>query len=95
MKTWLLLAAIVGLCQFVFAQNVQITQNSYQKVAISFETGALSVSDISLPEGDFTVISLPGYGNIYSPGMPQLPQLAKLLQIPVCDSVVATVTNVQ
>ena len=95
MKKWLLWAAIVGLCQFVFAQNVQITQNSYQKVAISFETGALSVSDISLPEGDFTVISLPGYGNTYSPGMPQLPQLAKLLQIPVCDSVVATVTNVQ
>ena len=95
MKKCLLWLVAVAVCQFAVAQNIQINQNSYQKVSISFETGSLSVSDISVPEGDFSVISLPDYGFSYSPGTPQLPQLAKMLQIPVCESVVATVTNAQ
>ena len=95
MKKCLLWLVAVAVCQFAVAQNIRINQNSYQKVTVSFETGELSVSDVSVPEGDFSLISLPGYGNTYAPGMPQLPQLAKMLQIPVCDSVVATVTNAQ
>jgi len=95
MKKMLLWVAFLGFCQFVLAQNIQITQNSYQKVAVSFETGELFVEDITLPEGVFSMISLPGYGSSYAPGTPDLPQLTKLMQIPVCDSVVATVVNAQ
>ena len=91
----LLWVALLGFCQFVLAQNIQITQNSYQKVAVSFETGELSVEDITLPQGTFSMISLPGYGFSYAPGTPEVPQLTKLMQIPVCDSVVATVINAQ
>ena len=91
----LLWVALLGFCQFVLAQNIQITQNSYQKVAVSFETGELSVEDITLPQGTFSMISLPGYGSSYNPGTPEVPQLTKLMQIPVCDSVVATVINAQ
>ncbi len=82
-------------CPFVWAQSFQISQNSYQKVSISFTTGALSVDHISVPEGDFTAISLPDYGYSYVPGAPQLPQLCKLLQVPVCESIVATVVDAQ
>ncbi len=95
MKKLFLLVAFLGICQWIFAQNVQITQNSYQKVAVSFTTGDLEVVDISVPQGDFSVISFPGYGVSYNPGLPQLPQLVKMLQVPVCDSVVATVINAQ
>lgn len=95
MKKLLLFVAVLGFCQMVFAQSYQITQNSYQKVSVSFQTGELSVEDVSLPQGDFSMISMEGYGSSYAPGLPQLPQLTKLLQIPVCDSVVATVTNAQ
>ena len=95
MKKMLLWVALLGFCQFVLAQNIQITQNSYQEVAVSFETGELSVEDITLPEGTFSMISLPGYGSSYAPGTPEVPQLTKLMQIPVCDSVVVTVLNAQ
>ena len=83
----------MAVCPFVWAQSFQISQNSYQKVSISFTTGALSVENVSVPEGDFSTISLPDYGSSYVPGAPQLPQLCKLLQVPICDSIVATVVN--
>ena len=95
MKKLLLWMVFLTLCPFVWAQSFQITQNSYQKVSISFTTGALSVENVSMPEGDFSAIALPDYGSSYVVGAPQLPQLCKLLQIPVCDSVVATVLNAQ
>lgn len=95
MKKLFLWMAFLGLSQLILAQNVQISQNSYQKVAVSFTTGDLEVEDVDVPQGVFSMISLPGYTSSYNPGMPQLPQLTKLLQIPVCDSVIATVTNAQ
>lgn len=95
MKKLLLCLAFVSLFGLVFAQNFQIAQNSYQKVSVSFTTENLSVEDLSIPEGDFSVISLPGYGVSYNPGLPQLPQLTKLIEIPVCDSVAVTVLNAQ
>ncbi len=95
MKKFLLWMVFLTVCPFVWAQSFQISQNSYQKVSISFTTGALSVDHISVPEGDFTAISLPDYGYSYVPGAPQLPQLCKLLQVPVCESIVATVVDAQ
>ena len=95
MKKLLLWMVFLAICPFVGAQSFQISQNSYQKVSISFTTGSLSVENVSVPEGDFSAISLPDYGSSYVPGAPQLPQMCKLLQIPVCESVVATVTNAQ
>ena len=95
MKKLLLWVVLLGFCQFILAQNIQITQNSYQKVAVSFETGELSVEDITVPAGTFSMISLSGYGSSYNPGTPELPQLTKLMQIPVCDSVVVTMVNAQ
>ena len=95
MKKLLLWLAFWAFCPFVWAQSFQISQNSYQKVSISFTTGALSVENVSVPEGDFSAIALPDYGSSYVPGAPQLPQFCKLLQVPVCDSVVATVVNAQ
>ena len=82
-------------CSTVFAQQVEITQNTYQKVSVSFTPGSLTVMDISVPEGVFSLISMPDYGVSYNPGAPQLPQLSKMLQIPVCDSVIATVVDAQ
>ncbi len=95
MKKIVVWIALLGICQSVWAQNLHITQNSYQKIAVTFTTGKLSADEISVPEGDFSLISLPGCGSSYRPGTPQLPQLTKMLQIPVCDSVVVTVLNAQ
>ena len=95
MKKLFLLMAIICLSQMIFGQSYRLNQNTYQKVAITFTTGELTVQNLSIPEGDFTLVSLPDYGSAYVPGAPQLPQMCKMLQIPVCESVVATVVNAQ
>lgn len=95
MKKFFLLVAIVCMVQMIFGQSYRLNQNDYQKVAITFTPGTLSVQDITVPEGDFTLISLPDYGSSYVPGAPQLPQLSRMLEIPVCDSVVVRVVNAE
>ena len=95
MKKLFFLMAIICLSQMIFGQSYRLNQNTYQKVSITFTPGELTVQDISIPEGDFTLVSLPDYGSAYVPGAPQLPQMCKMLQIPVCESVVATVVNAQ
>ena len=91
MRKFLVLMVAVAICPLIWAQNVQFTQNSYQKVSFSLDNGAVSVEDLHLSEGDFSVISLEGCGPSNNPGAPQLPVFSRMLQIPVCDSVVATV----
>lgn len=95
MKKLFLLLAVIGLSQLVFGQNYRLNQNSYQKVSVSFMPGTLSVQDISIPEGEFTQISLSGYGSSYEPGAPQLPQFSRMLETPVCDSVIVHVVNAE
>lgn len=95
MKKILLWVAVMALCPFVWAQNLQFTQNSYQNVSFSIDNGAISVESLHVPEGDFSVISLEGYAPSNDPGAPQLPVFSRMLQIPVCDSVVATVVSAQ
>ncbi|MCR4858803.1 MAG: fibronectin type III domain-containing protein [Bacteroidales bacterium] len=53
------------------------------------------MDELSRAEGDFSVISINGYIPSENPGAPQLPVLCKMLQTPVCDSVIATVINAQ
>lgn len=95
MKKVLLFMAIVCFVQMVFGQNYRVNQSTYQKISVSFMPGELEVQDISIPEGDFTLVTLPDYGSSYVPGAPQLPQLARMLEIPVCDSVIVNVVNAE
>ena len=95
MKKLFVFLMCLSLCAFAFAQSVRVTQNSFQKVAVSIAPGTLSADDITVPEGVFSTISLKDCGPSNNPGAPQLPVLVKFLQIPVCESVVATVTNAQ
>ena len=95
MKKILLWVAVMAISSLVWAQNLQFTQNSYQNVSFSIDNGAISVESLHVPEGDFSVISIEGYAPSNDPGAPQLPVFSRMLQIPVCDSVVATVVSAQ
>ena len=95
MRKFLFLLVAVVFCVFSYAQSYEITQNSYQKVSVTFHPGTLSVEDVSVPEGDFSRISMPEFGFSYNPGAPELPVLTKMLQIPVCDSVITNIVDVE
>ncbi|MBQ3733074.1 MAG: fibronectin type III domain-containing protein, partial [Bacteroidales bacterium] len=93
MKNLYILGLFVCLCPFLMAQNLQVTRNTHEKVEITFTTDSVSVENLSIPEGNFSLLSMQGYDVSNNPGEPQLPLLAKLLQIPVCDSVVVTIVD--
>ena len=93
MKNLYILGLFVCLCPLLMAQNLQVTQNTHEKVGITFTTDSVSVENVSIPEGNFSLLSIQGYDVSNNPGEPQLPLLAKLLQIPVCDSVVVNIVD--
>ena len=95
MKKLFVFLMFLSLCPFLFAQNITVKQNTFQKVALTIATENVSVEDVIVPEGVFSMVSLEGCGPSNNPGAPQLPVLVKFLQIPVCESVVATVINSQ
>ena len=93
MKKFLYFALLLSLSVNIFAQNVRISENSYEKVSITFESDSLLVEEVSANGSTFSRISMQNYDISNNPGEPQLPVLSKLLQIPVCDSVIATVVD--
>ena len=95
MRKFIQLALILGLCANVFAQTLHISENTYEKVAVSFHSDTLSVEEVSANGSLFSRISMPDYDASNNPGAPQLPLFSKLLQIPVCDSVVVTIVNAE
>jgi hypothetical protein len=95
MRKILTIWLFLSLCPFLMAQNLNVTKNSYEQVAITFTTDSISVDNVSVPEGNFSIVSIQGYDISNNPGAPQLPLLAKFLQIPVCDSVVVTIVNAE
>ena len=95
MKKLLFWILLLSSWPFIFAQNLHVSQNTYEKVAITFSSDTLLVEEVSVPEGQFSMVTMQGYDLSNNPGAPQLPLLAKLLQIPVCDSVVVTIVNAE
>ena len=93
MKRIFAIVLLLGLCPFVFAQNLVVEQSSFESVTMSFTTDTLYVENVAVGEGTFSLVSMEGYGSSYDPGAPQLPQLSRMMQIPVCDSVIVNVVN--
>lgn len=75
------------------AQNYTIHSSTYNSVSLNFKSDIPNVDVLKTPQGMFSVISMPDFNPSNIVGCPQLPVLSNLLEIPLCDSVIATVTN--
>lgn len=81
---------------FVFgasAQHYTVKQNGYSKVEISFTPGKITPRTVKEADGIYTQITMEDYSLSTREGCPQLPVMSRLIEIPVCDSVVAHVTH--
>lgn len=75
------------------AQHYAVKQNDYNQVKISFTSGKITPQTVKAADGVYTQITMEDYGLSTREGYPQLPVMSKLIEIPVCDSVVAQVIN--
>ena len=90
--TVVLIFSMLATC---FAQPCHITRNDYEQVNLSFTAPQITSSVVKTPQGFFTQISMDEFYPSVIVGQPQLPVMVQLLEIPVCDSVIATVKNAQ
>ena len=63
MKKFIFWLFCLCVCPFAIAQNFQVSENSSRKVVVSFYSDNLSVEEISLPQGNFSIISMENYGS--------------------------------
>ncbi|MBR6161119.1 MAG: T9SS type A sorting domain-containing protein [Bacteroidales bacterium] len=83
-----LMLALVG----VNAQSYQVVENSYQRVKITFETPAIQTQDVKVGQDFYTRLIMDDYIYSQEVGAPQLPVFSRLIEIPLCDSVLVSVT---
>lgn len=96
MKKFILMTLMLTMVVFTtMAQHYNVRGNNYSKVEVSFTSAPLQVQKMITPEGTFSRISMEDYNPSVKVGNPELPVMVKLLEIPLCDSVIATVTNVE
>lgn len=94
-KNILMFGVVLMLVSSTFAQHFNVTRNDYEQVNITFTAADIQVAVEKTQQGCFSKIEMEDYGLSTQVGYPQLPVMSKLLQVPVCDSVIATVTNAQ
>ncbi len=87
--------ALLLLLESANAQHFQITRNDYEQVNISFAASDVVAKNVKTTSGTFAALSMEDYELSSQVGKPQLPMMVKLLEIPVCDSVIAIVKNAQ
>ena len=93
MKKIIVLVTLLLTAYCSFAQHYTVRQNSYSQIDLSFKSDQIQCETVKTTDGFFTRISMDEYMPSNKVGYPELPVLSKLLEIPLCDSVVATVSN--
>lgn len=77
------------------AQHYTVKHSDFNTVSISFKSDMIQVENVKTTHGYFSQIFMADYQNSTTVGCPQLPMMTKLIEIPLCDSVVATISNAQ
>ena len=68
-------------------QNYALLENSKENIRISFTTSTISALNVKTDQGIFTRIQMDDYFNSTEVGNPELPEMVKLIEIPICDQV--------
>ena len=87
MKKILFFSILLISVLFINAQNFTIRQNTMSKLSIEFSTPKLQSSVVKAGDARYTSLSMDGYDNSTKVGCPSLPELTKLIEIPLCDEV--------
>lgn len=92
-KSVLTLAMIIAIAFGAQAQHYRVNSSDFNQVNVSFSTGEIQSSLVKSPQGNFSQLTMDDYLPSKIVGMPELPVMTKLVEIPLCDSVIVTVSN--
>ena len=87
MKKLLSFSTLMVSILFLSAQSYTIRQNTMSKLAIEFTTPKLQSSVVKAGDARYTSLTMDGYDNSTKVGFPSLPELTKLIEIPLCEEI--------
>ena len=90
--SFFIMLAVISLAK---AQHYNVKHSDFNRVSISFKSDIIQVKDVKTTQGYFSQLSMADYQNSNTVGCPQLPMMTRLIEIPLCDSVIATISNAQ
>ncbi len=77
----------------VNAQNFTIVENSFSKLSIEFNTPKVHTVPAKNGMEQYTLLSMEGYTPASEVGAPALPELTKLIEIPLCDDILVEILS--
>lgn len=92
-KVVMMLAMAVAIVFSAQAQHYRVNSSDFNQVNVSFSAGEIQSSLVKTANGNFSQLFMEDYLPSRQVGMPELPVMTKLVEIPLCDSVIATVSN--
>jgi len=72
---------------------VELVSSSPERVVVRCEVGEPVVRTLSIPQGDYVTVSIPGAEPLGIPGAPDLPMFRATVGIPDCDAVDMTIST--
>ncbi|MFH0893124.1 MAG: C25 family cysteine peptidase [Bacteroidota bacterium] len=87
-KTFLLCLMLLAIPLWLFSQNqekkaLQIFSDDYKSISFAVDaSGSFNKFNVNTSKGLFTEIALPDFGTSLKPGLPKLPVLKQLIEIP-------------
>lgn len=85
--------SLLMMTQLIFAQHYTVNRSDYSKIDLTFTTARVQPKVVTTENGVFTKITMEDYQLSTKVGKPQLPVMSQLIEIPLCEDVVATVTS--
>lgn len=90
-----LFAIILFVGTHLFSQTTEhysVSQDGYDKINLTFYSGNLETEEFALSGERYTRVSMDGYFNATQIGNPALPVMVKMIEIPLCDSILVSYT---
>ena len=78
-----------------WAQTLNVDRSDYSQAVFTFTAPQPSISMAEADGNTYTVVSLAGATPSTQIGRPNLPRISQVVEIPLCDDVNVTVSNVQ
>ena len=87
MKKALLFCIFLTSALFLRAQNYILRENTMSKLSIEFSTPKLQCQVVKVGDAHYATLTMDGYSHSSKVGAPSLPELTKLIEIPLCDEI--------
>lgn len=93
MKKIIAFALLAFLVNIATAQHYQVLNSSYDAVVVSFDAADIDVADIAIDGSNYSLVSMQGFQQQQSVGLPSLPTLPTMIEVPLGDRLTYTIQS--